>query len=613
MLKFIPEIRKIVKSLGLVFGDIGTSPIYTLSVIFLIIKPSPENVMGIVSLIIWTLILLVNVEYAWLAMSLGKKGEGGTIVLKELLSPLLKSPKAIVFSSVLTIAGVSLLVGDGVITPAISILSAVEGILLIPGCEHISGNILILIAAIIAVVLFAFQKHGTEKVAKQFGPIMLFWFFILFTTGLISIFYYPEILRAINPYYGYSFLASNGLTGFFILSEVLLCATGGEALYADMGHLGRKPILYGWYFVFFALMVNYLGQGAFLIKHPEAKNILFSMFYSEMGVIYIPLLIVSVLATIIASQAMISGMFSIVYQGITTRIMPQLKIHFTSEEMRSQIYIGFINWFLLFGVLIIMLIFKESSHLANAYGFAVSGTMAITGFMMTWIFYLRRKYALVLLSALLTLLNIIFLISNTYKIPHGGYWSIIIALFPLLIILLYIFGQRKMHQNLLSSSFQEFFREYSELYKKNTLPGTALFFTRDHNSVSSFIVKTMIKHSIIYENNIFVFIRRTEHAFGIEAKFLNDIDFNSDRFEIPPSGLKFFDIQIGYMEVVDIETILQKSGIDGKVIFYGIEDISTHNIFWKAFSILKRVLPSFVEFYHLPVDKLQGILISIKM
>ena len=343
--------KGVIKSLGLVFGDIGTSPIYTITVIILLTKPTADNIMGVLSLIVWTLIILVSVEYAWLAMSLGKKGEGGTIVLRELLASLLKSGRKIAFVSFLSVIGISLLIGDGVITPAISILSAVEGLLLIPGMENTPRQYLILTAALIAILLFAFQKKGTEKVARAFGPLMLVWFAALSVSGFVSILHEPSVVLAVNPYYAFRFLAHHGIAGFFVLSEVILCATGGEALYADMGHLGRGPIIRAWYFVFGALVLNYLGQGAFLIGHPKASNVLFEMIYGLSPTLYIPFLVLSLVATVIASQAMISGMFSIVYQGITTRIMPMFKVDYTSAELRSQIYIGTVNWFLLASVL----------------------------------------------------------------------------------------------------------------------------------------------------------------------------------------------------------------------------------------------------------------------
>jgi len=220
---------------------------------------------------------------------------------------------------------------------------------------------------------------------------MIVWFAALTLSGIGSIVHAPSVIKAVNPYYAVNFLIENGITGFFVLSEVILCATGGEALYADMGHLGRAPIVRAWYFVFVALLINYLGQGAFVITHPDAKNVLFEMVFSQARPLYIPFLVLSIMATVIASQAMISGMFSIVYQGIATRVMPMFRIDYTSRERQSQIYIGFVNWFLLLAVLFIMFEFQKSSNLAAAYALAVTGTMTLTGFMMTWIFLRRGK------------------------------------------------------------------------------------------------------------------------------------------------------------------------------------------------------------------------------
>ncbi|MEK6556913.1 MAG: KUP/HAK/KT family potassium transporter, partial [Candidatus Margulisiibacteriota bacterium] len=380
-----PVMKDIIRSLGLVFGDIGTSPIYTFTVIFLLVKPTPENILGIVSLILWTLTTLVTIQYAWLAMSLGQKSEGGTIVLKEILLPLLKKGKLIAFFGVLAVIGISLLIGDGVITPAISILSAVEGILLIPGFENTSQDILIFIAAMIAIGLFSLQRHGADKVSSAFGPIMVIWFSVLFLSGLIAITYFPRVILAINPYYGLKFILSHGIAGFFVLSEVILCSTGGEALFADMGHMGRMPITKAWFFAFIALATNYLGQAAFLATHPKAQNILFEMIFFQNKSLYIPFLFLSIIATVIASQAIISSMFSIFYQAITTHLLPILKIEYTSAKIKSQIYINFINWLLMLLVLFIMVTFRKSHNLAAAYGLAVNGDMLITGIFMSTI------------------------------------------------------------------------------------------------------------------------------------------------------------------------------------------------------------------------------------
>ena len=271
--------KGIIKALGLVFGDIGTSPIYTATVVFLLLSSTRDNILGVVSLIIWTLVILVAIQFAWLAMSLSIRGEGGKIVLKEILQPLIKSKRSKAFVTLLAITGVSLLIGDGIITPAISIMSAVEGSVLIPGLNGLSKTTLVLISMIIAVILFSFQKRGTEKVAGAFGPIMVVWFTSLTLIGIVAISEAPEILNALNPYWGMKFLIDNKFAGFIVLGEIILCATGGEALYADMGHLGGKPIRQAWAGVFLSLVINYLGQGAYLLNHPEAKNILFEMVY----------------------------------------------------------------------------------------------------------------------------------------------------------------------------------------------------------------------------------------------------------------------------------------------------------------------------------------------
>jgi len=598
------QVREIIKSFGLVFGDIGTSPIYTLTVVFLLTKPTEQNIMGVLSLIVWTLIILVTVEYAWLAMSLGEKGEGGTIVLKELLSSLLRSRKKVAFVTFLSFIGVSLLIGDGVITPAISILSAVEGSLLIPGFENTRQVTLILIAGIIAILLFFFQKKGTEKVAGAFGPLMLLWFFSLAVSGIASIFYVPSVINAINPYYAFKFLHENGIAGFFVLSEVILCATGGEALYADMGHLGRKPIVNAWYLVFIALLLNYLGQGAFLIKHPEAKNVLFAMIFHQSQALYVPFLLLSIAATVIASQAMISGMFSIVYQGITTHIMPIFKVDYTSAELRSQIYIGSVNWFLLFAVLLVMFEFKESQLLAAAYGLAVTGTMTLTGIMMTWIFYLRGKISLATLSLFVTFVDIAFLISNSYKIPHGGYWSLVIASIPLCIIMIYTSGQRRLHRALEPIDLEAFLEKYRLVYKHtNKIKGTALFFLKEKEKVPPYIVRTMLTNNILYEDNILVSIKRTDEPFGVRGNFMDNL----------AQGLRTFEIYQGYMEVIDVEEILREAGVEEKAIFYGLEDIITGSPVWKIFSIIKRLSPAFVQFYKLPTHKLHGVITRVEM
>ena len=594
----------VVKSMGLVFGDIGTSPIYTLTAIFLLIPPTPQNVMGILSLIFWTLTILVTVQYTFLAMHLGKKGEGGTIVLKEILLPMLKSGNQIAFVSLLSIIGISLFIGDGVITPAISILSAVEGVLLIPGFEQTARIILMLAAAIITICLFAFQARGTEKVAWAFGPVMVVWFGALAVSGLVALCIAPQVLFALNPAYAIDYLIHNGLAGFLILSSVILCATGGEALYADMGHLGREPIVKAWYLVFFALVINYFGQGAFLIAHPGSQNVLFDMVFSEAKLLYIPFLLLSIAATVIASQAMISGIFSIVYQGITTRILPLLHIEYTSPHLRSQIYIDVVNWMLLFAVLLVILIFQSSNNLTHAYGLAVCGTMMITSIFIVWIFVLRGELVKTMIAGGVMIVTTSFLVSSLHKIPQGGYWSLIIGSIPLGIILIYTNGQRRLATSLKPVSIDEFLPRFNKLYASvNKISGSALYFARDFRQIPQYIPRTMFVNNIVYEENIIISIIRTEQPFGVTWGVTR---------ELTP-GLSIFEIYLGYMEIVDISKILIEADIDEKTIFYGMEDIDTNHAVWKIFGAIKHLTPSVVQFYKLPSDKIHGVVTRVEM
>jgi KUP system potassium uptake protein len=598
------ETRGIVNSMGLVFGDIGTSPIYTLAVIFLLTPVTYDHVIGVLSLITWTLIILVTIEYSWLAMSLGKKGEGGTVVLKELLVPLLKSGRKVTVITILSYVGISFLLGDGVITPAISILSAVEGLRIIPGLQAIGQGTLITIAAIIAIGLFSIQKKGTEKIAWLFGPLMVLWFLSLVLSGIVSIIYTPSVLKAINPYYAIDFLLHNGLAGFFVLSEVILCATGGEALYADMGHLGREPIIKAWRLVFIALVLNYLGQGAFLIRNPGSSNILYEMIFQQAHFIYVPFLILSIIATVIASQAMISGMFSIVYQGITTRIAPMLKIDYTSDELKSQIYISVVNWLLLLSVLFVMYEFKESHKLAAAYGLTVTGSMAITGIMMTMIFGLKRDWTKAVVSVFVTVVDLVFLVSNMYKIPHGGIWSITIASLTFSMIMIYTSGQKRLYQSLKPMRLNDFLQMYRQRYQHaNKISGTALFFARNISVIPQYIPHTMFENEIIYEDNIIISITSLEEPFGVRSSF----------GEALAPGLRVFEIDMGYMEVIDVAQILKDAGIKEKTIFYGVEDIVTSNPVWKVFSMIKKITPSFVQYYKLPPEKLHGVITRFEM
>jgi KUP system potassium uptake protein len=591
-----------IKALGLVFGDIGTSPIYTLTVIFVLTKPTLVNVYGILSLVFWTMTILVTMEYAWLAMSLDKRGQGGEIVLREIINEIFKKGRVIGFAGFLSILGVSLLLGDGVITPAISILSAVEGMLLIPVLSGMKTGVLVTIAALIALTLFIFQSKGTDRMAGIFGPIMLVYFVALFVSGLISVASMPEIVRAINPLYAVDFFRHNGLASYVVLSEVILCATGGEALYADMGHIGKKPIIRAWFFVFFALFMNYLGQGAFMLQNPETRNILFGMVQSQSALLYIPFLLLTICATIIASQAIISGVFSIVYQGITTRLMPLMKVDYTSTHIQSQIYIGAVNWMLMCAVIFVMFFFQKSENLAAAYGMAVTGSMTITAIMMILVFVKANKWK-VPLVILIACIDLVYFISTFSKFTHGAYWSLILAAIPFVTILIYTNGQKRLYRALYPLDMETFLTSYQQIYAAGRIRGCALFFTKGLDVVPPYAVHTILKSNIVYERNVFISVMRTDDPFGQEVHLTEGIS----------RGLDFLDIHAGYMAVVDIEKILKEHGIREKIIFYGIEEIHTNNPIWRVFSLLKKITPNFVQFNKLPAGRMHGVATRVEM
>jgi KUP system potassium uptake protein len=594
----------IIKALGLVFGDIGTSPIYTLTVIFVFIEPTSANILGILSMIIWTLIILVFVEYVFLAMSLDLHGEGGTLILKKILDDLIPQGKRKIILGVVAFAGVSLLIGDGIITPSISILSAVEGIALIPGWESTSQWVLIGIAIIITLLLFVFQPKGTDRVAKTFGPIMVVWFITLTVSGILAIQQKPEVIKAINPFYAVQFFKNHGFLGFAILSQVILCATGSEALYADMGHLGRKPIVRAWNFVFIALVINYLGQGAFLLANPQEKNLLFAMVKSESAFLYIPFVMLTVFATVIASQALISGVFSIVYQGINTGAFPRMKVKFTSHLLKSQIYISAVNIALFFAVVLMLIIFKKSESLAVAYGLAVTGTMCITGSVISLIFYKRKQYVRLLLGVMVTAVDFAFFCANMRKLEEGGYWSLILASIPFILIMLWTKGQRKIYQNLRALDFDTFIPGYTQIYNKNkNIPGIALFFVGNPRMISPYIIHSIVRHGIIYERNILFTVKRSDYPYGIETAHNENLGI----------GLESFEITAGYREDIDVEKILKVVAIDPKAIFYGIEEITTSNFTWKVFSVIKKLTPSFVKYYKIPGSKLIGVVFRVEL
>jgi KUP system potassium uptake protein len=309
-------------------------------------------------------------------------------------------------------------------------------------------------------------------------------------------------------------------------------------------------------------------------------------------------------ATVIASQAMISGIFSIIYQGITTNMLPRLHIEYTSRKLMSQIYIPLVNWFLLIFVLIVITKFKYSHNLANAYGLAASGTMTITAIFLTWIFIAKRNILKAIVAFFILFINCLFLLSNLYKIPSGGYWSLLIACLPLSLIIIYTTGQRKLYKSLHPLPLAFFLEKYRIVAEKIAhIRGTAVFLAKNIDKVPTYIASTMFTNNIIYENNVIVTVKTQDRPFGIDAAFVEDL----------APGLRVFEIKAGYNEILKIEKIFHTASINPKVIFYGVEDLTAKNLIWKIYIIIKKLTPSFVQFYKLPFNKLHGVTVRIDL
>jgi KUP system potassium uptake protein len=418
-------------SLGVVYGDIGTSPLYAIKECFNGLHSIPLNelnIFGILSLAFWSLTIIISIKYITFVTKADNHGEGGMFALLALI-PISKAKlgnlksKIILFCGLL---GASLLYGDGIITPTISVLSSIEGLEI---ATDKAKNFTVILTCIILFVLFYFQKYGTNKIGKVFGPIMFTWFITLSLIGLVNLYDNPVVLKSINPYYAIKFFIHNGSTGFLILGSIVLCITGGEALYADMGHFGRQAIKISWFnFVYPSLILNYFGQGALLLKNSEA---VINPFYNMISKnLIIPMVILSTTATIIASQSLISGIFSITRQAIQLGYLPRLNIIHTSEETEGQIYIPFVNKLMMLACIIVVINFKESTKLASAYGMAVTTDMVITSILFFFVLYktwMWNFYKAILLTMFFLTFDIAYFLANILKFFDGGWFPITIA------------------------------------------------------------------------------------------------------------------------------------------------------------------------------------------
>lgn len=413
-------------AIGVVYGDIGTSPLYAVKACFSAygLSINPQNVLGIISLCVWCLVLVVGLKYLTLALRVDHQGEGGNLALASLVASRGIFPR---LALLLGILGAALFFGDGVITPAISVLSAVEGLSLL----HPYGAYgVVPLTLIILTALFAIQRWGTSRIGHLFGPVMVLWFLILGSLGIYQILKNPFILKALNPYYAVYFLKLSPLSSMGVMGTVLLVVTGAEALYADLGHFGRRPIALSWHgFVFPALVLNYLGQGALLLRAPFAVENLFYLMVPKEGLV--PLVLLATLATIIASQAILSGIFSVAYHSICLNYLPKLKVLHTSTTVRGQIYIPTVNSFIYGLTVLAILLFQSSKSLSLAYGLCVAPIMLITTFLLL-LYYTRQqsqeRWIIVVLLPILVLEGI-FVFSNISKLFHGGWYALGVTAF----------------------------------------------------------------------------------------------------------------------------------------------------------------------------------------
>ena len=551
-------------ALGIVFGDIGTSPLYTLKTVLSLggNPPAPDAVLGILSLIIWTLIIVTTIKYVSFAMRIDNDGEGGILALMSLLGVKLR-PRPVIIA--LGLLGAALIYGDGAVTPAISVLSAVEGVNLIAPSF---APYVLPCAIVILVALFFIQSQGTARIGKAFGPIMLAWFVTIALLGIWGIARHPSVVRAINPWYGISYLYSGGVTAFLVLGGVFLCVTGAEALYADMGHFGARPIRLAWSgLVFPSLVLNYAGQAALVLEGaPVSDNVFYRLCPTAL---LIPLVALATIATIIASQSIITGAFSMTRQAIQLGWLPRLKITQTSAEGYGQIYVGAVNWTLMIVTCGLALGFGKSDNLAAAYGIAVSATMLATSALLfiamreIWGWSFIRAAGI---AGVFIIIDTSFFAANLSKIASGGYVPLVLAAFAYGIMIIWHRGAKAVSARLNESvvPISQFMADISQR-KIPRVPGTAIFLTRTKQDVPPVMVWHLSHNRSLHER-LFVLTVETESVPRVEE---------GSRLKITEAAAQFWraSARYGFMERPDIPALLRQAhaggcGIDPSDITY---------------------------------------------
>jgi KUP system potassium uptake protein len=540
-------------AVGVVYGDIGTSPLYTIheSLAFGGGKPVPVAILGVLSLIFWSLILVVSLKYVIFVMRADNKGEGGVMALMALAKRSVDdSVRARWILAIIGILGAGLFYGDSVITPAISVLGAVEGLeVAAPEFSHL----VVEIALVIVIGMFALQKFGTHFVGKAFAPIMLVWFLALAALGIYQLYLEPHALLAINPLYGLRFLADHGMESFIALGGVVLALTGAEALYADMGHFGKMPIRLAWFcLVLPSLLLNYFGQGALLLRKPETIS---NPFYHMAPDIWLyPMILLATLAAIIASQAVISGAYSMTRQAMSLGYAPRFKVVHTSSEMSGQIYLPLTNWILFVLVVCAILAFQSSANLGAAYGIAVTGTMTMTTLLVLVV--ARRRWhwrwsVIVPIACLQLTIDLSFLGANLLKVASGGWFPLTLGLAVFIVMSTWRRGRELVARILRNNELPlDSFVENIMAFPPTRVKGTAVFLTSNVDSVSHALLHNLKHNKVLHERNIMLSVDTLETPFATDEDHIKVIDKGS--------GFYGVELRFGFAEEVDVPKALMK-------------------------------------------------------
>lgn len=601
-------------ALGIIYGDIGTSPLYAMHTTLHDLTINLINVLGLLSLIVWALILVVSVKYLCLVLRADNEGEGGVLALLALLRRNNVHTSTLFF--LIGIFGAGLMFGDGMLTPAISVMSAIEGVNVVtPALSHW----ILPISFVILFSLFTFQFLGTAKIGFLFGPILLIWFYTLAILGIVQITEHPIVLKAINPYYAYLFLVNNGWMGYELLGGVFLVVTGAEALYADLGHFGKNSVRLSWFTVAFpGLILNYAGQAAYLLTHPTVTENPFYLMAPDWFLI--PLIVLATIATIVASQAVISATFSMTKQAVLLGLYPRLPIRQTSESMRGQIYVPQMNFLLGAGTLILILIFKNSNAIAHAYGIAVNLVMMLTTFMI--ILVAKEKWhwsilKIVLIFSIFVVVDLSFFGANLGKLDRGGWIPITLALICAFIMYTWNKGMNYLREYYFTKQ-DDFIKMLGQLHMENMhrLAGmTAIFITDIYDrSGGSFLRFLKLNHSIP-ENSLIVnyIVENIPHVSSLNRYEASCIDKSICQLTLHYGFMDYTSIPQALYVANDRGLLPFKINIDNGLYFIEVPNIIASSkrkpgwFFWqeRLFTFLMRNYSANlnIEFYQLPYDR----------